>query len=556
MYKDIAFGSQEIGYFYWLKKNTPISSFSEHPPTLELFCGCRYGNHIFYLKGLIYMSTLNRTRPRSRQAIATHEGGRGRTAPAELELALRGMTTVFHDKFYETAQEQLDEIFTLVKRSRPSFVEQLAIVLRQEFNMRSSPAALLAMYTLEHGQPSDRVISRVFFRGDEIGDYLGTVHALSNNGKVIPSAARFTRKVLQQTINERKALRYARIGREWSLAKAILLSHARAGADASQTALFNFVIRWSEHGSQTQAWNILSEGDRAQLPMVRRAVLNEDDGAEISWERRRSQGESWSTLIDNMGYMALLRNLRNFLEEIPTTETSLWDRIVNRIYDRDEVRKSRQFPFRFFSAYQALSYPVPNNKWTSLLKAALSDALDISVENLPEFPGRTLIIADGSGSMGMNISDRSDVTCRDIANVFSASLYLAQGNADIVHFASRAKRTTTIHPNDGVFGAMEKFPTSGEVGYATNLQAALREADDVRNYDQIFIFSDMQIHDDVSIEFRKYKGTVYSVNLAAYTPQLGINGNVVEVGGWSDSTLSILGHLSRNNLVQWIENYE
>lgn len=500
------------------------------------------------------MSTLNTTRRRSPR-IRTHEGGEGRTVPAELELALRAFTTNFHDKFYETSVEQLEQMYALVKKARPRFVEQLAIVARREFNMRSSPAALLAMYTLKHGQPDEYVIENVFYRGDEIGDYLGTVAALSNNGKVIPSAARFTRKVLQSQINERKALRYARTGRDWSLAKAIMISHARADAAPKQVAIFNFVRWWNELGSQKMAWASLDVSEREMLPLIAKAVEGTEDGSEVSWERQRSKGADWSDLIGNMGYMALLRNLRNFLEEIPATNTDVWENIVRRIGDSEEVHRSQQFPFRFLSAYNAISQGV-SNKWTHRLRAALEDATDASVQNMPEFQGRSLFIADNSGSMDFGVSEKSQMTYLQIANLFAAAMYTRNTDSTVVQFASNAGVVKNLSPNDGVFGSLKKFPYAGKYGYGTNLRAAFGTVD-IKDYDNIFIFSDMQIHDEVSRTLKGYKGTVYSVNLAAYTPQLDLRGTkFFEVGGWSDATLAVLGKLSNRNLTEWIMRYE
>ena len=52
-----------------------------------------------------------------------------------------------------------------------------------------------------------------------------------------------------------------------------------------------------------------------------------------------------------MGYMALLRNLRNF------DEAEIAEDVVKHVKavlaDEDEVKRSRQFPFRFYSAFKA-----------------------------------------------------------------------------------------------------------------------------------------------------------------------------------------------------------
>ncbi|MCA1800174.1 MAG: TROVE domain-containing protein [Actinobacteria bacterium] len=502
------------------------------------------------------MSTLNANRPKTRRRTRTHEGGEAVTVSPEMELALRSFTTLFQGKFYEGAGEELLAMYELASKVRPEFLEQLAIVARREFNMRSTPAALMGMHTLLYGQPSARVIDQIFYRGDEIGDYLGTVSILSDKGKVIPSAARFARKILQTSLNERKALRNANIGHSWSLAKAIMISHARANANSYQTALFNFVRLWSELGSQKEAWKALSANERKLLPVIRKAVKGEDSG-EISWERNRSKGADWSALIPDMGYMATLRNVRNFLEA--DLDPTSWRIVLDRLSNPEEVHKSQQFPFRFYSAWNALEgRDVPQNRWTSKVRVALSEALDASVENMPPFEGRSLIIADNSGSMQGFLSEKGTMSPMEIANLFAATMYKVNPNSDVVLFASTAGKVTGANPNDDILNMLKKFPRNGKYGYGTNLSSAFKAANSLDTYDNIFIFSDMQIHDEVrdALSQRNADATVYSVNLAAYTPQLDVSGKFISVGGWSDATLAVMSRLSKRNLVEWIMRYE
>src|SRR5205814_2838244 len=79
--------------------------------------------------------------------------------------------------------------------------------------------------------------------------------------------------------------------------------------------------------------------------------------AGVTWERLSGwlpggmDRDAWEAAIPNMGYMALLRNLRNF-EQVGVREAVL-DRVAATLADADEVRQSRQFPYRFWSAYQS-----------------------------------------------------------------------------------------------------------------------------------------------------------------------------------------------------------
>lgn len=501
------------------------------------------------------MSTLNQTRVRKSDKIVTHEGGEGRKAQAKEELAIATLSSFLGDSFYEKASTTLDRIKSLSAQVPAEYLTQLARVARQEFDMRSTPAALMGFYTLLHGQPRDhRVVEDVFFRGDELGDYLGAISAYSDSGKVIPSAVRFARTVLQSNLSERKALRYSASNRSWNLAKIIRLSHARAGADPYHKALFDFVLKWKSEGSLLAAWNALSEEERALLPLVGKAVNGEDEGS-VSWERSRSAGASWESVVPSMGYMALIRNLNNFFENIPADKAEVWKGIADRIADREQVEKSRQLPFRFLSARRAIGGHSHHRKY-SLISNALSDALDHSVGNLPRLEGRTLIVVDTSGSMDSTVSDMSNVSYVDIGTLFGASLFQSQ-DADVVCFGTSAKRVL-LNKNHSVFdnqSLLRNDDLRRRLGYGTNLSTAFSQVN-VSEYDNIVVFSDMQIHDLIGQALRGYKGNVFSINLAAYEAQMSRVGvNFYAIGGWSDKTLRLISMLSTGSLVKYIQEY-
>src|SRR5690606_37015387 len=109
--------------------------------------------------------------------------------------------------------------------------------------------------------------------------------------------------------------------------------------------------------------------------------------------------EAWEAIIPSMGYMALLRNLRNF--EKAGVSAQVLRQVADRIADPEQVAKSRQFPYRFYSAYKATG--------SLTFAPALEAALEASVANIPTFDGRTLVAIDTSGSMSNPASGRSTV---------------------------------------------------------------------------------------------------------------------------------------------------
>jgi telomerase protein component 1 len=77
-----------------------------------------------------------------------------------------------------------------------------------------------------------------------------------------------------------------------------------------------------------------------------------------TWETqislRGNKAHVWEELIDHkkLPFMAMLRNLRNLLIAGISKRHHQW--VINKLTDERAVINSRQFPFRFFSAYEVL----------------------------------------------------------------------------------------------------------------------------------------------------------------------------------------------------------
>lgn len=220
-------------------------------------------------------------------------------------------------------------------------------------------------------------------------------------------------------------------------------------------------------------------------------------GAGMTWEDVLSlagdtvpKAELWQALIPTMGYMALLRNLRNFDEAGIDRRTAEF--VQRKLADPNQVDRSRQFPFRFYSAYVA----APNSRWVQ----PLDDALTRSCSNIPLLPGRTLVLCDTSGSMSWgHVSSGSKRTYAEVAGLFAIALAVRAASAegkragallDLVGFA-----TTQFHHQVRVGGSvlpeLRRFTDRiGEAGGGTDIAGAVRAGYD--GHDRVIILSDMQ----------------------------------------------------------------
>ena len=108
------------------------------------------------------------------------------------------------------------------------------------------------------------------------------------------------------------------------------------------------------------------------------------------------KSDAWKELIESktLGYFALLRNLRNILQQSP----EMVDRVCEMLVDTNMISKSKVLPFRFTTAYEEIQ-KMEKSSLTRKVVMALDQALNISSMNVPKFDGETLVVIDTSGSM-------------------------------------------------------------------------------------------------------------------------------------------------------------
>lgn len=307
-----------------------------------------------------------------------------------------------------------------------------------------------------------------------------------------------------------------------------------------------------------------------------RALLDPDNvrGAGLTWEDVLSLGGSlglpkrdlWESVIPGMGYMALLRNLRNFDEQGVSEQVA--DQVIRRLVDPDQVARSRQFPFRFYSAYKN----APNLRWGR----ALDTALTLSTQNIPVLPGRTLVLIDTSGSMSYgHVSGRSQMTYAEVAALFGVALAI---RADRARSVSGDEATVEVHGfGDSTFHHKIKRGSSlltevtrfnrrnGEAGHGTDIANAV--ASTYSGHDRVILISDMQTMDGdrfASYGWGRRRMTadqlvpdttpVYGFNLQGYSKAAmpSGSGNRHEIGGGlTDATFRLIPMLEAGKLGEW-----
>lgn len=154
--------------------------------------------------------------------------------------------------------------------------------------------------------------------------------------------------------------------------------------------------------------------------------------------------ECWKALYDVAPYFNMIRNLNNFIKYGVITNHNVKS-VANKIMDDNAVVKSKMYPFRFYQAWKNLNNDEGELSVASfnVIKYALEMAIEMSLKNVPDIQGVTVVATDCSGSMSSPVnSEMTDVSCIEIAGIFSAILKLKNPNSIMLPFDSNIRMDT------------------------------------------------------------------------------------------------------------------
>lgn len=491
----------------------------------------------------------------------TFEGAPGYARDAKSELYLLAVTSmVGEDTFYEAATERDARLRDLVARvALDDFEWTLGLVgwLRNGALLRSVAivvAAEAVRVRVAAGEAGGNraLVRAALARADEPGEFLA--YWTARYGRRLPQPVK--RGVADAAVTlytERSLLKYDSDARAFRFADVIELTHPTP-RDARQSALFRYALNRRHDrpfGAAAELPMLAARERLLALPVEERraAVTGRDDvlsAAGMTWETLAGwlQGPldaaAWSAVIRAMGYMALLRNLRNF-DAAGVPDLVAGD-VARRLADPDEVARSRQLPLRFLSAYRA----APSLRWSW----PLEQALQASLANVPHLDGKTLVLVDRSGSMFTPLSWRAGVTRAGAAAVFGAALALRAEAADLVEFGT-SSRVVPIQPGASVLAVADSF---GNLG-GTNTAAAVRRH--YAGHDRVVLVTDEQAwagrHGADPIAAVPAAVPVYTFNVAGYEFGHGPSGaaNRHTFGGLTDQAFAAIPLLERGRDATW-----
>ena len=445
-------------------------------------------------------------------------------------------SSYMEDAYYETAEKQrnrfLDLTSVVADKYGYEFVAKCAIFAREILGMRSVSQLTAAWLNDKKFDRKRAFYAKYPTRPDDVAEIFAALETLEQ--KYSHALNRGFADYLS-TLSDYSIGKYQMKGKQWNMHDIINRTHAYSNAiNAYQKGILNTV----------DTWEVAISGAQSQ----------------------EQKEEEWKRLVEEhkLGYIALIRNLRNICNCSFATDNWIVYYLVPQIIDAKAIQNSMVFPYQIYSA----------SKYCDIsnlhLRLALSDAFKISVANMPILKGNAVILLDVSGSMESPISRNSKISIKEAGAVYAAALMLANVNIDFIKFGTQAKKYI-FRPNEDIFTIIRVLAANDNCGFGTEITPAFNLLD--KPYDKIFIISDMQIMDSRSnhwyyepfenMTFNNYcqefnsNCKLYSFDLGNYHSQLVNPGNpnVYLLTSLSDKTFEFIDLLDQgDSIVDYINN--
>jgi hypothetical protein len=455
--------------------------------------------------------------PKRNVNARTHEGAPADAAPAYMELRRSVLSCMlWENEFYESGSQIALRVKELCHRVTADQLANLAIKARIDYKLRHMPL-YLARELVRHKDAGPNIVAgtieRVIQRADELAEFMAIYW---KEGKC--PIANAVKRGLGRVISNFDSYQLAKYNRDNAVAlrDVLFMVHAkpkdigdRKGKKAKAIARKGYKRGATMRHKTPQAISYQQLADD-ELPTPDTWETNLSGGANKKevFERLLSENK--------LGYMALLRNLRN-MEEAQVDRRL----IVQRL--REGAPKSKALPFRFIAA--AVHAP--------RFEDVLDECMLLSLGAMDKLSGRTVLLIDNSGSMYQEkISAKSELTRAQAAQALAV---MAREICEEVVIYAFSNKCELVPPRHGIALANAVRDATTHGGTATG--DALRLLNEKEDYDRIIIFTDEQTNDVLGKP--KNEAVGYIINVASNQYGIG-GGNFVKIDGFSEQVLRFI----------------
>lgn len=507
------------------------------------------------------------------------------------ELVSTVMTTFLHNEYYEKESDKVSRIQSLLKKVDPLFAAKLVIYARNEGNLRSVThlvSAEIAKY-IGGSEWAKRFYNKIVVRPDDMSEIVSAYAQINgmkqNDIKRIPNAIKRGFKSALERLDAYQLDKYKMNNRSVSMIDLIRLFHPK-GTQKNAEAFKRLV--------NGESLDDLYETKILEKQMTKAGKDTKDSTIE---EKNAAKAEAISEVLDNvkgMPIMNLIRNLRNIILYAPNKV----DDACTQLRIEKKILNSRLLPFRFATAYSeiekmaydeskkadtdiAFESDIKSNELTKeqfdeckgKILDALEDALQYSVNNIPELEGNVAVLIDHSGSVrgdcggSSRVSAFSKTNTAMIGNLFGSMMAYRQKNVYVGLFGDRLinvpmKRDMKLLDfNEYSYKEGAKCGGGTETGIYDFIEKCVKEN---KKVDNVVVFSDCQIGNGYSFtswyghsssqngkhfhelfkKFRKINPScnwiVVNLRQSGSTSVFDKSQRILNIAGWSDKIFDVI----------------
>lgn len=498
---------------------------------------------------------------RTEAAARNHEGAPAYAFGPRHQLAQFAATGCLNRTFYASAEAQLDTVCALAATVEPEFLAKTAIYARNVGQMKDMPALLAAALAELDVALLARVFDRVIDDGKMLRSFVQIVRSGAVGRKSLGSRPK---KLVQRWLlaASEKALLAAAVGNTPSLADVVKMVHPKP-AEAWRAAWF--------------AWLLGRSFDEAALPPATRAFerFKRDGGAlpDVPFQMLTAlplSAAQWAGIARSGSWQMVRQNLNTFARHGVFGINGVAKSVAAKLRDPGAIAKARVLPYQIMMAFQAAGAGVP-----AAVRAALQDAMETAIANVPAIAGRVVVCPDVSGSMSSPVTgSRGSATtrarCIDVAALVAAAVLRKNRAARVLPFEHDVV-DLRLNAHDSVMTNAAALASIG--GGGTNCSAPLALLNRERaQVDLVVLVSDNESWIDATrhgatqtmrewdvLKRRNPNARLVCIDIQPYaTTQAVERADVTNVGGFSDAVFQMLAKVAdgKTEAGQWVGEIE
>lgn len=518
-------------------------------------------------------------------------GGKAYAFTDKHAIAQIAVTNCFNGTYYADADSNLNLVKEAVKNLRkdPVFVAKVAIYSRDKAYMKDMPAYLCAVLAAwGESKLFRKVFDKVIDNGKMLRNFI-QIGRSGQAGKVINMSSGAVRHAIRDWFKNRSAVNIFRASIGDSPSMRDILRMARPCPESVEKAtLYAYLkgaelkdgsfITYDKNGNikynnsydnlpdLVKQFEAFKKTHSGEIPDVDFRLLDSvlsNDELKALWKKQALNG----------GWHLVRMNLNNFAKYGVFEDSNCLNAIVSKLSNKEEIAKSRVYPYQLLMAYNASQNKVPFS-----VGEALQDAMEIAIDNVPSINGKIYVCVDTSGSMSSPVTGSrgtvsTNVRCVDVASLFAAAILRRNKSAEVIPFDTRV-HNTNLNSRDTVLTNAKTLSSYG--GGGTDCGCAIKYINDNKGKgDAVIFISDNESWVDNSYSWSRGTSLMEGWNqfkkrnpdsklvcidiTSRNNSQVSKKKDILQVGGFGDQVFDVVstfinGSNSTDHWVELIEN--